>query len=105
MSEKKGYDPRLVRIGTLLTEKRKALGKQYHSREHFIEERARELFGGDAWISLRHLSNIEAGKNWISLELLIQHAAALEIDPAELFTEILRAYRGDASRQADEAGE
>ena len=92
MAERKNYDPGLVRVGELLIKKRKALGKYYNSREQFIALRSEELFGGSDWISLRHLSNIELGKNWISIEKLIVLAAALEESPSDLFTEIISTY-------------
>lgn len=92
MAEKKNYDQKLVKIGEMLINKRKSLGNQYRSRENFIEQRSLELFNGEQWISLRHLTNIELGKNWISIEKLILHAYALEMDPKELFEEILNIY-------------
>ena len=92
MAEKKNYDQKLVEIGEMLANKRRALGKQYSSREKFIEQRSLELFGGEQWISTRHLANIELGKNWISVEKLISHAYALEMDPKTLFEEILKIY-------------
>lgn len=92
MSERKKYDKRLVRIGELLRSKRNALGKQYENREQFIELRAEELFGGATWISPRHLSNIELGKNWISFEKFFALSIALEVDPLELFREIKDIY-------------
>ena len=36
MAERKKYDPALVKVGELITEKRKALGDAYKSRESFI---------------------------------------------------------------------
>lgn len=92
MAERKGYDQKLVEIGKMLYEKRKALGKAYQSREKFIEQRSLEIFGGEPWISERHLANLELGKNWIGLEMLIHHAYALEMEPRELFAEILNIY-------------
>lgn len=94
MSEKRDYNEPLVRVGSMLMKKRKALGKRYSSRDNFITERSLELFGGDPWISCRHLASIEGGKNWISVEMLIKHAYALEEDPVDLFREILKAYNG-----------
>lgn len=93
MAEKKSYDQKLVNIGKYLAQKRKALGKQFETRDKFIELRSDEIFNGVPWISSRHLANIELGKNWLSLEMLIKHAYALEMDPNELFLEILRIYR------------
>ena len=92
MAERKDFNPGLIKVGELLMRKRKALGQYYRSREKFIMLRSDELFGGADWISLRHLSNIELGKNWISIEKLIVLEAALEEDPADLFIEIIEAY-------------
>ncbi|MCF0158826.1 MAG: helix-turn-helix transcriptional regulator [Veillonella sp.] len=97
MAEKKKESEALVKIGKLIEKKRKALGKQYMSRERFIDKRSDELFGSDDWISLRHLYNIEHGKNWLSIEMLIALADALEEDPADLFDEIVKIYRNSSS--------
>ena len=78
MSERKKYDPGLVRVGEMLKEKRKALGAEYKTSEHFIELRNSELFDNSDWLSPRHLANIESGKNWISIEKLILLSTALE---------------------------
>lgn len=93
MTEKKIKNDALFRIGRLFEQKRKALGKQYNSREQFIHNRSDELFGSEDWLSLRHLYNIEHGKNWISIEKLILLADALEEDPVDLFDEIVAIYR------------
>ena len=92
MAERNEYDQKLDKIGQLLMEKRKALGKRYNSREKFIDNRSEEIFAGEAWISCRHLASIESGKNWMSVEMLIKHAYALEIHPVDLFREILDIY-------------
>lgn len=93
MAERKNYDQGLVNVGKLLTDKRKSLGARYSSRENFINIRSNELFGGDDWISLRHLANIESGKNWISIEKLLVLSIALEEDPVDLFEQIIAAYK------------
>ncbi len=93
MSERKSFDNGLINVGKLLTQKRKALGPRYNTREKFIEVRSQELFGSEDWISLRHLANIESGKNWISIEKLLLLATALEEDPVDLFEEIIAAYK------------
>lgn len=93
MAERVTRSEVLIKIGELIEQKRKALGKQYKSREQFICNRSDELFGSEDWISLRHLCNIERGKNWISIEKLIILADALEEDPGDLFNEIVRIYR------------
>lgn len=93
MAEKHTESEALTRIGKLFEHKRKALGKQYTSREQFIYNRSNELFGSEDWISLRHLYNIEHGKNWVSIEKLIMLADALEEDPGDLFNEIVKIYR------------
>lgn len=95
MAERKNYNQKLQKIGQLLMEKRIALGKDYSSREKFIILRSDELFNGVDFISLRHLSNIELGKNWISIEKLLVLAIALEEDPIDLFAEIIKIYYGD----------
>ncbi|WP_299721576.1 hypothetical protein [uncultured Megasphaera sp.] len=92
MVERKQDDLRLVKIGQLLLEKRKLLGKNYSSREKFIYSRSKELFGGKDWISIRHLTNLELGKNLPSINMLITLSYAYEIDPIELFSEILAVY-------------
>lgn len=93
MAERKKYDPGLVKVGELISNKRKALGDAYKTREGFIEQRSEELFGGDPWISLRHLANIELGKNWISIEKLIILSVALEENPVVFFEEIVQTYQ------------
>ena len=93
MAERKYYDQGLVKIGELITEERKSLGSAYKSRENFIDRRSEELFGGEAWISPRHLANIELGKNWISIEKLIILATALEENPVDFFEEIIETYQ------------
>ena len=79
MSERKQYDDGLIRVGLLLANKRKSLGEPYQTREAFIDLRSVELFDGEPWISIRHLANIESGKNWISIEKLFALAIALEL--------------------------
>lgn len=92
MSEKVGFNKILIDIGEMLENKRKALGKKYSSRVDFIDRRSMEIFDGKPWISERHLANLERGKNWISVEMLIQHAYALETDPVDLFATLLEIY-------------
>ena len=92
MVERKQDDLRLVKIGQLLLEKRKLLGKNYSSREKFIYSRSKELFGGKDWISIRHLTNLELGKNLPSINMLITLSYAYEIDPIELISEIIAVY-------------
>lgn len=89
MAERQKSSNALIEVGKLLERKRKALGKQYKSREKFIERRSDELFGSADWISLRYLYNIEHGKNWISIEKLIILSKALEENPVDLFEEIV----------------
>lgn len=91
MAERKNYDPRLVRVGEMLTDYRKALGPGYRSRNSFISRRVTEMFGTE-WISQRHLANIEEGKNLPSIELLIRLAYALEVDPVDLFSQIVKIF-------------
>lgn len=101
MSERKQYDDGLIRVGLLLANKRKSLGEPYQTREAFIDLRSVELvelFDGEPWISIRHLANIESGKNWISIEKLFALAIALEEDPVDLFEEIMLAYQNRPGR-------
>ena len=93
MSERKNYDPGLVKVGELFMKKRMALGHPYQTREGFIDRRSVELFSGETWISLRHLSNLELGKNWPSIVKLIILASALEENPVDLFEEIVSIYQ------------
>lgn len=86
MPKRKNYDYRMIKIGDLLREKRLAISKE--SRESFIEERSKTMFGDDDWISLRYLANIESGNNLPSIEMLIKLAIAYETDPVELFESI-----------------
>ena len=97
MAEKNVKSEVLIKIGRLFEQKRKALGTQYRSRNRFIHNRSYELFGSEDWISLRHLNNIEHGKNWISIEKFIMLADALEEDPGDLFNEIVAIYRSSQS--------
>lgn len=93
MSERKNIDKGLIAVGNLLMDKRKALGKQYSSREKFITLRAEEYFDNNPWISMRHLANIEEGKNWISIPMLVYLATALEEEPTTLFNEMIETYK------------
>lgn len=86
MSIRKNYNVKNVRIGNLLTEKRKNIC--CGSREKFIDERSRTIFNDEAWISLRHLANLEEGKTLPSIEMLINLAYAFEENPEDLFIEI-----------------
>lgn len=93
MAERKKYDSGLIAVGKLITDKRKALGASYKTREGFINNRSEEIFGGEAWISIRHLTNLELGKNWLSIEMLLKLSAALEEDSIDFFEEIIRTYQ------------
>lgn len=93
MSEKKQQDERLITVGDLIKSKRLALGPCFRSREFFIEDRSENLFNFEDWISLRYLASLELGKNQMSIDKLIKLAYALEVDPVELFSEILIIYQ------------
>lgn len=80
------YNQKLEKIGQLLREKRHGISND--SQEAFISDRSDLLFGGEDWISLRYLINIEKGKNLPSIEKLIKLSIALETDPVELFESI-----------------
>lgn len=83
----------MIAIGKLITDKRKALGASYKTREGFIYNRSQEIFNGEAWISVRHLTNLELGKNWPSIEMLLKLSVALEEDPIDFFEEIIKTYQ------------
>jgi len=93
MSERKKKDDWIQKTGQMLRDKRMALGKEFKSREFFVEDRSEKLFNYDNWISSRYLASIELGNNQLSIEKLIKLAYALEIDPVELFSEIVRIYQ------------
>ena len=93
MSERKKKDDWIQKTGQMLRDKRMALGKEFKHREFFVEDRSEKLFNYDDWISSRYLASIELGNNQLSIEKLIKLAYALEIDPVELFSEIVRIYQ------------
>lgn len=93
MSERKKKDDWIQKTGQMLRDKRMALGKEFKSRDFFVEDRSEKLFNYDDWISSRYLASIELGNNQLSIEKLIKLAYALEIDPVELFSEIVRIYQ------------
>lgn len=97
MVERKRYDPGLVRVGELITQKRRALGYPYNTREKFIAQTSKDIFGGKEWMSVRHLANLELGKNWISIEKFIILADALQQEPVSLFKEFIDTYRNENS--------
>jgi len=81
MSEKKLFNFRDKKIGNTIRTHRHNLGDGYKTLEAFVYNRATEL------------SNIELGKNTLTIDKLITLADALEVDPMELFEEILLIYR------------
>lgn len=93
MSERKNKDEWIQKVGLMIRDKRMALGKEFKSREFFVEDRSEKLFNYDDWISSRYLASIELGNNQLSIEKLIKLAYALEIDPVELFSEIVKIYQ------------
>jgi len=93
MSERKNKDEWIQKVGLMIHDKRMALGKEFKSREFFVEDRSEKLFNYDDWISSRYLASIELGNNQLSIEKLIKLAYALEIDPVELFSEIVKIYQ------------
>ena len=46
-------------------------------------------------MSVRHLANLELGKNWISIEKFIILADALQQEPVSLFKEFIDTYRNE----------
>ena len=97
MSERKQKDIWIKKVGQLIREKRYALGSEFHSREFFVADRSENLFEYEDWISSRYLASIELGNNQMSIEKLIQIAYALEVDPIDLFAEIVKIYQENAN--------
>lgn len=97
MSERKQKDVWIEKVGQLIREKRYALGKEFRSREFFVADRSENLFEYEDWISSRYLASIELGNNQMSIEKLIQISYALEVDPIDLFAEIVKIYQDDNS--------
>ena len=93
MSERIYKEHWIVETGRLIREKRLSLGGEFKNREFFVDDRSENLFDFEDWISSRYLASIELGNNQLSLEKLIKLAYALEVDPVELFEEILRIYQ------------
>ena len=95
MAERKQRDKCLEAIGQFIYNKRQSMGGIYRNREGFIADRQNVIFNNticNDWISLRHLANIERGKNWPSLPMLIMLAHALEEDPVDFFEDIYKIY-------------
>ena len=99
MSERIQKEIWLKHVGELIREKRYALGREFQSREFFVMDRSENLFQYEEWISTRYLASIELGNNQMSIEKLIQIAYALEIDPADLFTDVVKIYQENAHAQ------
>lgn len=97
MSERKQKDVWIEKVGQLIREKRYALGNEFRSREFFVADRSENLFEYEDCISSRYLASIELGNNQMSIEKLIQIAYALEVDPIDLFAEIVKIYQDDNS--------
>ncbi len=93
MSERINKKAWLIRVGQLIREKRLSLGESFRNREFFVEDRSEKLFNYEDWISTRYLASIELGNNQMSIEKLIQLSYALEIDPIELFSDIVNIYQ------------
>lgn len=77
-------------LGQLILEYREKLTDLPKSRQEFINERSRTYFNNEEWISEKTLANYENGRNIPSLENIPKLALALEIDPLELVSEILK---------------
>ena len=97
MSERIQKEIWLKHVGELIREKRYALGREFQSREFFVADRSENLFQYEDWISTRYLASIELGNNQMSIEKLIQIAYALEIEPSDLFAEVVKIYQEDTS--------
>lgn len=100
MSERIQKETWLKHVGKLIREKRYALGQEFQSREFFVVDRSENLFEYEDWISTRYLASIELGNNQMSIEKLIQIAYALEIEPTDLFAEVVKIYQeANSSRE------
>ena len=97
MSERKQKEVWIEKVGQLIRDKRYGLGSEFRSREFFVADRSENLFEHNDWISSRYLASIELGNNQMSIEKLIQIAYALEVDPIDLFAEIVNIYQQDNS--------
>ena len=95
MSERKQKEAWIEKVGLLVRDKRYALGSEFRSREFFVADRSENLFKYEDWISSRYLASIELGNNQMSIEKLIQIAYALEVDPIDLFADIVKLYQVD----------
>ena len=93
MSERMQKDDWIKNVGHLIREKRCALGREFQNREFFVADRSENLFEYEDWISTRYLASIELGNNQMSIEKLIQIAYALELDPVDLFAEVVKIYQ------------
>ncbi|MBR2491068.1 MAG: XRE family transcriptional regulator [Ruminiclostridium sp.] len=93
MSEKKKKEEWLELVGHRIREMRYSMGKEFRSREFFVQNRSESLFNYEDWISSRYLASIELGNNQLSIEKLIRLAFALEVEPIELFAEIVEIYQ------------
>lgn len=97
MSERIQKEIWLKHVGERIREKRYALGREFQSREFFVTDRSENLFQYEDWISTRYLASIELGNNQMSIEKLIQIAYALEIEPSDLFAEVVKIYQENTS--------
>ena len=91
--ERKLPNSKLKEIGNMIKNKRISLGKECKTREGFLNYTA--SFLEIDWISTRYLSSIEEGKNMISIQMLIDLAYALQMNPEDLFKEILNILKND----------
>lgn len=95
MSKRKKYDPKLIKIGQFIEKQRKIIYPEFQTREKFIDVVSQEIFGGEQWISVRHLSNIELGKNLPSFELMIKLSVALDLETIDFFAKLIEIYLSD----------
>lgn len=89
--ERKLSNNELKKIGNLIKNKRISLDKACKTREGFLNYTSNFLTAD--WISTRYLSSIEEGKNMISIQMLINLSYALQMEPEDLFKEILNILR------------
>lgn len=88
MTIRQNFDSRLVKIGTILKNKRLDLMLEKKSREFFLEDRVAKGLIEESSISIETIKNIENGKTMPSLSTLKILSIALEIDFIDLIDSI-----------------
>jgi len=77
-----------LQFGLKLKELRENLMDASKSRQEFIDRASEDFFNGQDWISLKSLTNYEAGKNIPNLVTSKKLAIALQIEFAEFIRHV-----------------